>query len=95
MTLKLPLGCMQDAVEMRTGVAVAEQRLIFGGRELTGSKTLEELNVHPKEVLHATLYLLVIHLVGSTGLLGGCPSRIGSLVISDGSRRLSRNTTRT
>jgi len=43
---------IQAAVECRTGIPVADQRLIFGGRELDGSKTLEELNVHPKEVLH-------------------------------------------
>jgi len=43
---------IQDAVECRTGMRVEDQRLIFGGRELDPSKTLEELNVHPKEVLH-------------------------------------------
>jgi len=43
---------IQVVIEARTGVAVAEQRLIFGGRELDASKTLEELNIHPKEMLY-------------------------------------------
>jgi len=46
------VSAIQQAVEQRTGMPVHEQRLIFGGRELDGNKTLEELNVHPKEVLH-------------------------------------------
>merc|ERR1711998_538385 len=43
---------IQIAIEQRASVPVASQRLIFGGRELDPTKTLEELNIHPKEVLY-------------------------------------------
>jgi len=50
-------------------MAVGDQRLIFGGRELDGSKTLEELNVHPKEV--KTAHLPPPTQGGSCGLMEG------------------------
>jgi len=42
---------IQEVVAQRTTIPIERQRLIFGGRELNPEKTLEELNVHPKEVL--------------------------------------------
>jgi hypothetical protein len=49
LALTLAPSTLQAAVEQRTGMIVEQQRLIFGGRELDGTKSLEELNVHPKE----------------------------------------------
>merc|ERR1719478_1416315 len=43
---------IQSQIEIRLEVPVASQRLIFGGRELDPNKTLEELNIHIKEVLY-------------------------------------------
>merc|ERR1711939_456099 len=43
---------IQLVIESRTGVPVDNQRVIFGGRELDPTKTLEELNVHPKEMVY-------------------------------------------
>jgi len=48
---------VQAAIEGRLGVPVAGQRLIWGGRELDEQKSLDELNILPREVL----YLLPRH----------------------------------
>ncbi|TEB32160.1 ubiquitin [Coprinellus micaceus] len=48
---------IKEKVEEQSGVPPAQQRLIFGGRQMQDEKTATELNIQAGSVLHLVLAL--------------------------------------
>ncbi|CAF1083522.1 unnamed protein product [Adineta ricciae] len=48
---------IKERVEEKEGIPPSQQRLIFGGKQMTDDKTVNEYNVNPGSVLHLVLAL--------------------------------------
>ncbi|KAL5596925.1 hypothetical protein BROUX41_006399 [Berkeleyomyces rouxiae] len=48
---------IKELVEEKEGIPPAQQRLIFGGKQMTDDKTAKEYNLNPGETLHLVLAL--------------------------------------
>ncbi|KAI9006025.1 ubiquitin-like protein, partial [Gaertneriomyces semiglobifer] len=48
---------IKERVEEKEGIPPAQQRLIFGGKQMSDEKTAEDYSIEPGSVLHLVLAL--------------------------------------